>query len=84
MYIIEGIFSILIAILVWFGLPNDPNNAYFLNAEDKRLMQIRARQRAAYMGSEDFSWDEVKIALCDPKVWLRYVSKSPKERKGFV
>jgi len=53
------------------GLPNDPNNAYFLNAEDKRLMQIRARQRAAYMGSEDFSWEEVKIALFDPKVWLR-------------
>jgi MFS family permease len=70
-YIIEGVFSIAIGVLVWFGLPNDPNNACFLNEEDKRLMQIRARQRAAYMGSNEFSWDEVKIAFRDPKVYLR-------------
>lgn len=58
--------------MVFVFLPNDPNNAYFLNDEDKQLMQIRARQRAAYMGSEDFSWAEVKMALTDPKVILRY------------
>lgn len=72
-YIIEGIFSIVVAAVVWFGLPNDPSNAYFLNDEDKKLMKIRARQRAAYMGSEDFSWDEVRIALKDPKVYFRQV-----------
>ncbi|KAJ9630862.1 hypothetical protein H2203_001387 [Taxawa tesnikishii (nom. ined.)] len=69
-YIIEGIFSIVVAVIVWFGLPNDPSNAYFLNAEDKHLMKIRAQQRAAYMGSEEFSWEEVKNALRDPKVYL--------------
>lgn len=61
----------MIAALVWFGLPNDPSNAYFLNDEDKKLMKIRDQQRAAYMGSEEFSWDEIKIALRDPKVYLR-------------
>lgn len=70
-YIIEGIFSIIVAVIVWFGLPNDPSNAYFLNAEEKHLMQIRARQRAAYMGSDDFSWEEIRIAFKDPKVYLR-------------
>ncbi|KAK8213606.1 hypothetical protein M8818_002910 [Zalaria obscura] len=69
-YIIEGIFSIIVAVIVWFGLPNDPSNAYFLNAEEKHLMQIRARQRAAYMGSDDFSWEEIRIAFKDPKVYL--------------
>ncbi|THY87632.1 MFS general substrate transporter [Aureobasidium pullulans] len=69
-YIIEGIFSVGVAVVVFVFLPNDPNNAYFLNDEDKQLMQVRARQRAAYMGSEDFSWAEVKIALTDPKVIL--------------
>lgn len=71
-YIIEGIFSLLVALAVWFGLPNDPSNAYFLNAEEKELMRIRAIQRAAYMGSDDFNWTEVRIALRDPKVYLRY------------
>ncbi|KAK4198090.1 major facilitator superfamily domain-containing protein [Triangularia verruculosa] len=38
-YIIEGIFSILIGLLIWFGLPNDPTNAYFLNEREKEMMQ---------------------------------------------
>ncbi|EOD47392.1 Major facilitator superfamily [Neofusicoccum parvum] len=69
-YIIEGIFSILVAFVVYFGLPNDPSNAYFLNAEEKELMRVRAIQRQAYMGSEEFDWNEVKLALVDPKVYL--------------
>ncbi|GAB7351838.1 hypothetical protein MBLNU459_g2398t1 [Dothideomycetes sp. NU459] len=69
-YIIEGLFSIVVAVVVWFGLPNDPSNAYFLNAEEKHLMKVRAAQRSAYMGSEEFSWTEVKIALKDPKLYL--------------
>ncbi|KAK5115856.1 hypothetical protein LTR85_009450 [Meristemomyces frigidus] len=69
-YIIEGLFSIVVAAAVWFGLPNDPSNAYFLKPEEKELMRRRAVQRAHYMGSEDFSWIEVRIALKDPKVYL--------------
>ena len=68
----QGLFSIAVAVIVFLGLPNDPSNAYFLSAEEKQLMQIRAMQRAAYMGSEHFSWKEVKIAVTDPKVLLRY------------
>lgn len=70
-YIIEGVFSVIVAAIVWFGLPNDPSNAYFLNAHEKELMRIRAGQRTRYMGSEEFSWDEVFIELRDPKLWLR-------------
>lgn len=71
-YIIEGIASILIGVVVWFGLPNDPSNAYFLNDEEKRIMRVRALQRAQYMGSEEFSWAEIFITLRDPKLYLRY------------
>lgn len=70
-YIIEGIFSVVVAAIVWFGLPNDPSNAYFLNDREKELMRIRAEQRAQYMGGEEFSWDEILITLRDPKLWLR-------------
>lgn len=69
-YIIEGIFSIAVAAIVFFGLPNDPDNAYFLTASERDLMKVRAAQRAAYMGSEEFSWAEVRTALTDPKVYL--------------
>ena len=69
-YIIEGIFSIIVAGLVWFGLPNNPGKAYFLTTRQKELMEHRQIQRAAYMGSDDFDWAEVKIALKDPKVYI--------------
>ncbi|KID92414.1 MFS transporter [Metarhizium guizhouense ARSEF 977] len=69
-YIIEGIFSFLVAPVIWFGLPNDPSTAYFLTADERRMMQVRAVQRAQYMGSEEFSWDEIRIGLKDPKLYL--------------
>ncbi|KAL7948431.1 major facilitator superfamily domain-containing protein [Trichoderma barbatum] len=69
-YIIEGIFSFLVAPIIWFGLPNDPSNAYFLNAEEKAMMKVREAQRAQYMGSEEFSWEEIRISLKDPKLYL--------------
>lgn len=75
-YIIEGIFSFLVAPVIWFGLPNDPSNAYFLTDDEKRMMKIRAIQRAQYMGSEEFSWEEIRIGLKDPKLYLRYARTS--------
>ncbi|EMF10688.1 MFS general substrate transporter [Sphaerulina musiva SO2202] len=69
-YIIEGIFSVVIAIVVWFGLPNDPGKAYFLTTKQKEIMSQRQIQRAAYMGSEEFDWEEVQIAIKDPKVYI--------------
>ena len=45
-----------------------------LNPEEKRMMQVRAAQRARYMGSEDFKWEDLLIEFRDVKLWLRYVA----------
>jgi hypothetical protein len=37
------------------------------------MMRIRYAQRKQYMGSEEFSWNEISIAFTDPKLYLRYV-----------
>lgn len=37
-YIIEGIFSIFIGLLIWFGLLNDFINVYFLNEREREMM----------------------------------------------
>lgn len=75
-YIIEGIFSMIIAVLVWFGLPTNPAEAWFLTPEQKSMMRIRYEMRKQYLGSEEFSWEEVKIAFRDPKLYLRFVQES--------
>jgi hypothetical protein len=49
-YIIEGCFSTLVAVIVFFGLPNDPTNAWFLNAEERDMMRCRNGQRQKYLG----------------------------------
>ncbi|PLN80636.1 MFS general substrate transporter [Aspergillus taichungensis] len=67
-YIIEGLFSIVCALLIWFGLPNDPANAYFLTDEEKWMMRVRNEQRRHYMGNEHFTWEEMWLALRDPKL----------------
>ncbi|PYH87550.1 MFS general substrate transporter [Aspergillus ellipticus CBS 707.79] len=67
-YIVEGLFSLVCGILIWFGLPNDPSNAYFLTDEERYMMRVRNEQRRKYMGSEHFSWEEMRIALRDPKL----------------
>lgn len=69
-YIIEGIFSILIAVLVWYGLPTDPALHPWLTAEQQQMMRIRQQQTAAYMGSDEFKWEEIRIAFKDPKLYL--------------
>lgn len=70
-YIIEGLFSVFCAIVVFFGLPNDPTNAYFLSKEQREFMAIRYERNKAYNGSEEFSWTEIKIAFTDPMVYVR-------------
>jgi hypothetical protein len=72
-YILEGIFSTLVAVWIYFGLPNEPENAYFLTDEQKWMMRVRQAQRANYMGSDKFSWEEVRLAATDPKLYMRYI-----------
>lgn len=71
-YLIEGAFSVLCALVVWFGLPTDIREAYFLNSEERKVMQVRHTERMDYMGEDKLDWNEVKLAFSDPKVWLRY------------
>ncbi|KAI0480765.1 major facilitator superfamily domain-containing protein [Xylariaceae sp. FL0804] len=71
-YLIEGAFSIVCALATWFGLPTDIREAYFLDEEERKVMQVRHEERLAYMGEDTgrLDWNEVKLAFTDPKVWL--------------
>lgn len=55
---------------VWFGLPTNPAEAWFLSEEQKQMMRIRQEQTAQYIGSDEFKWIEFRIAVQDPKLYL--------------
>ena len=70
LYIIFGLFSFLIAVWAFFGLPGKPGQAYFLSMAERELMAARYKEMELYSGHEYFEWKEVRKALKDPKVYM--------------
>lgn len=67
----EGILSVGISVLLWFGMPDNYKNAKFMNDEDKELMRLRAIKHDRYMRlNETFDKREVAKAFKDEKLWL--------------
>ncbi|RYP61424.1 hypothetical protein DL769_007709 [Monosporascus sp. CRB-8-3] len=68
--IIEGIPSILLGIATFFLLPNNPEHAYFLNENEKKLMAARFRRHYGDTASaQEFSKKDMLAAFKDWKVW---------------
>ncbi len=68
--IIEGLPSILIGVVVFFLLPNNPEHAYFLTDNEKKLMVARFRRHYGDTASaQEFSKEDMFAAFKDWKVW---------------
>ncbi|RYP61449.1 hypothetical protein DL770_009790 [Monosporascus sp. CRB-9-2] len=68
--IIEGIPSVLLGIATFFLLPNNPEHAYFLNENEKKLMAARFRRHYGDTASaQEFSKKDMLAAFKDWKVW---------------
>lgn len=71
LFIVEGILSVGIAILLWAFMPDNAASAKFLNADDKKLMVLRQEKHARYMAlNETFDKKEIWRTFKDPKIWL--------------
>ncbi|CAG7956408.1 unnamed protein product [Penicillium nalgiovense] len=68
--IIEGIPTVLIGVVTWFALADDPDTAYYLNKEERALVALR---RSRYIGqtesAQKFHWADVKEGVLDWKIW---------------
>ncbi|RYO99416.1 hypothetical protein DL764_006811 [Monosporascus ibericus] len=68
--ILEGIPSVLLGIATFFLLPNNPEHAYFLNENEKKLMAARFRRHYGDTASaQEFSKQDMFAAFKDWKVW---------------
>jgi predicted MFS family arabinose efflux permease len=71
LYIVEGIISVGVAVLLWAFMPDSFENAKFLTEEDKVIMRLRNEKHDRYMRlHETFDKSEVVRAFKDPKIWL--------------
>ncbi|KAK2786936.1 hypothetical protein FQN53_005882 [Emmonsiellopsis sp. PD_33] len=74
--IIEGLPSVILGVVTWFGLADDPDTAYYLNAEEKALMKAR---RSLEIGQTDSAQQyhpaDAKEGAKDWTIWLMCLSQ---------
>jgi hypothetical protein len=69
--VIEGIITVVWAFMCIYLVPKSYETAYFLNAEEKKIMRIRAERMEAYSGgSGKHGKADIKEAAKDIKSWL--------------
>ncbi|KAG9250115.1 major facilitator superfamily domain-containing protein [Emericellopsis atlantica] len=71
LFILEGIPSVISAFLVWFGLPDYPETASWLTAEEKDLAAHRLAEQGSH-GSSKFTWVDAKKTLLEWRLWAHY------------
>jgi len=70
LYIIEGLITVVWAGLCVILVPKNYETAYFLSAEQKTLMRIRADEMESYSGGTGhYTRNDVKEAARDVKSW---------------
>lgn len=84
LFLVEGLPSICLAFVAWFFLPDSPEKARFLDADEKEVARARAIRQVGQEGITrvgGISFTEVGAALLDVKNWLTAVSSEyPRHR----
>lgn len=75
LFIIEGVFTIVVFAMCWFSLPRTAEDAWFLSSAERELMMLRKKRDIAYKGGDDkFQWRYLLLVAKDPMVWIAAVS----------
>lgn len=74
LFILEGIISIIVCGACWLSFPNTPETAWFLNADEKKIMEQRKIRDTIYKGDDKFDWKYARMALKDPFIYLASLS----------
>ncbi|KAL1713440.1 major facilitator superfamily domain-containing protein [Schizophyllum commune] len=72
-FILEGLFTVVVGITGFFVLPRTPQHARFLSAKEKEYVTEQLKAAGATARDENvdgFSWNEVGKAFGLPQVWF--------------
>lgn len=72
LFIIEGAPSCASAVLGWFFLPDYPESAHWLDAEEKELAAERLRLEGSHGSAKAMSWGDAKAVLTDWRLYAHY------------
>ena len=73
-FILEGLLTVVVAVAAYEFIHNYPSTATFLTEPERKFIQNRLSSTSIGGGdalnNENFSWNGVRQAAGDPKVWL--------------
>lgn len=73
LFIIEGAPSCASAFLVWFFLPDYPETASWLSAEEKELAMQRLQNEGSKGAAHAMTWADAKDVLTDWRLYAHYM-----------
>lgn len=74
LYILEGLITIVWAVACWWLIPKNYQTAYFLTADEKKIMAWRAEAAATYSGGTGhYTKKDVKLGAGDVTTWIHSV-----------
>ncbi|GJJ75758.1 MFS transporter, ACS family, allantoate permease [Entomortierella parvispora] len=73
-FILEGLPTVLLTIVVFFYLPDFPATAPFLNQEEKELADRRLVIDAGPATQTEFSWKQFRSVFVDWKVYMHMIT----------
>ncbi len=77
LFLVEGLPTIALAFVAFYFMPDSPEKARFLNAEEKEVAKARAIRQVGEEGAArvgHVSFKDIGLALLDIKNWLTAVS----------
>lgn len=69
-FILEGMLTVLVSLVAYFFVANYPSTATFLSEKERACVHARLEASNDATRDEAFTWNNVSLALRDPKVWL--------------
>lgn len=70
MFLIFGVFTVLVGISLWWFLPDSPTNCRFLNERERYVAIKRVQDNQTGIKNKEHKKYQIIEALKDPKVWI--------------
>lgn len=70
LFLLCGALTSAAGVLFYIFMPNGPRDMWFLNARQKQVLSLRMVQDREGGDKTDFSKEQLKETLCDPKAWF--------------
>ncbi|CZS77704.1 unnamed protein product [Fusarium graminearum] len=73
LFILEGMLSVVASVGVYFFLPDYPETASWLYAEEKSLASLRLQGSNFDEQGTAITWKTAKATLCEGRLWIHYL-----------